>query len=101
MHNSVYHYSGFTPGCNLNTVVTGDELLKGLTSYCRKNKCYPVIVQSAEYDWMRVNGFMQTQHEVYIECVPGITSQTVKDWLKHTKINWVFGLNNQDALKDG
>lgn len=89
-------YESNTPDHALKPVVILPELTRQLKAYCVSNKCKPVEVLEAIYDFQKSNGLNVTFNHVVIRCVKGKSPAKGKDsigyLIKHTDFAWVFGI---------
>lgn len=86
-------YESHTPGHALKPVVILPEVIKQLKAHCLSNKCKPVAVLEAIYDFQTLpNKSQRTFNHLVISCVKGKPAVTINKIIKETHIEWVFGI---------
>lgn len=93
-------YESHTPGHALKPVIVLPALTKALKEHCEKNKCQPVSLLEAVYDFQLHSNVQQTFNHVVIGCIkgkpPAKGKGSVVYLIKHTFFDWVFGIPQKE-----
>lgn len=96
-----FNYQGITPGHSLNKVITEPALIKQLRAHCTKNKCHPVEIHGAYYNFVMYRGKASTSYGVNIELSEGKSDESLLKWFKANPIQWVFGTPSEEMREIG
>lgn len=93
-------YESYTPGHALKPLLVIPNLTADLKIHCEKNKCKPVILLEAIYDFQGDLDAKKTFNHVVIGCVKGKVPPkgkgSVAYIIKNTFFDWVFGIPLKD-----
>lgn len=100
MSELTFEFTKTTLGNSLNLVVVEPALHKQVKAFCLENKCYPIGVIHAYYDFVKTPSSATTFCQIAILMETGKGPVSVDKWLKMTKIKWSFGTIGRQRIED-